>query len=325
MFKRKFGYESTDYPTFDSLVRDDDMDIEVSCSGYGVTKEMENDLLLEYGVTDGQSDEDDDDDDDEDTENETETGTAFEGEADAAGKLQQHNESTSYSVNELAALRQQVDDEVKFANAKATAAAPKFDPIANFLQSVTNEMGNVRFDDGPTAEPIDDDFEDAFEDASDAMAVPLLVPVPVAAQLLAATTKTIATPQPQILTSNDSKANKSVDNDDNDSISGACSSVGSDDLQEAVDVVADLDTNSREYRIQMVKQMLEDTRSQRSHSTNASTIAPTVIKGRIRKTIELKAQADVRKRCLAKGEANATTRGRKENKDTVKEYAGWDF
>lgn len=45
LFKRKFGYESEDYPTFDSIIREDDLDIEVSCSGYGVTKEMEEDLL----------------------------------------------------------------------------------------------------------------------------------------------------------------------------------------------------------------------------------------------------------------------------------------
>lgn len=45
LFKRKFGYESEDYPTFDSLTREDDLDIEVSCSGYGFTKEMEEDLM----------------------------------------------------------------------------------------------------------------------------------------------------------------------------------------------------------------------------------------------------------------------------------------
>lgn len=43
LFRRKFGYESTDYPTFDSIQRTDDIDIEVSCSGF--TKEMEEDLL----------------------------------------------------------------------------------------------------------------------------------------------------------------------------------------------------------------------------------------------------------------------------------------
>lgn len=75
----------------------------------------------------------------------------------------------------------------------------------------------------------------------------------------------------------------------------------------------------------MVEKILSDARSHRSYSTTASTIAPSVIKDKIKRTIELKEQREVRKRCLAKGEANATTRGRKENKETVKEYAGWDF
>lgn len=45
MFRRKFGYESEDYPKFSDLVREDDLDAEVHCTGYGFTKEMENDLL----------------------------------------------------------------------------------------------------------------------------------------------------------------------------------------------------------------------------------------------------------------------------------------
>ena len=46
MFRRKFGYESEDYPKFSDLVREDDLDAEVHCTGYGFTKEMEKDLLL---------------------------------------------------------------------------------------------------------------------------------------------------------------------------------------------------------------------------------------------------------------------------------------
>lgn len=42
-FRRRFGYESAGYPTFDELTRDDVLDAEVSCSG--LSKEMEKDLL----------------------------------------------------------------------------------------------------------------------------------------------------------------------------------------------------------------------------------------------------------------------------------------
>lgn len=103
-------------------------------------------------------------------------------------------------------------------------------------------------------------------------------------------------------------------------------SISSNDLDnEANDEVAQLDPNSRAYRMKMVEKILSDARSMRSYSTSASTIAPSVIKDKTKKSIELKEQRDIRKRCLAKGEANAVTRGRKENKSVVKEYAGWDF
>lgn len=47
-FRKKFGYVSEDYPKFEDLEREDTLDIEVSCSGF--TKEMEKELLQEYGM-----------------------------------------------------------------------------------------------------------------------------------------------------------------------------------------------------------------------------------------------------------------------------------
>lgn len=44
-FKRRFGYESHLYPTFADLEKDDQLDKEVACSGYGFTKEMNDDLI----------------------------------------------------------------------------------------------------------------------------------------------------------------------------------------------------------------------------------------------------------------------------------------
>lgn len=202
--------------------------------------------------------------------------------APSKSKLDQADESTNYTESELKSLRQQVDDEIKAAAIKSTAVKPpKFDSIANYIQSVSTELGHVH---------ITPDVDDQFEDALDAT-------LPTSAQPI-------------------------IDNTDAASVA---SGVSSNDLQEATDDLADLDPNSREYRFKMVEKILSDARSHRSYSTTASTIAPSVIKDKIKRTIELKEQRDVRKRCLAKGEANATTRGRKENKDTVKEYAGWDF
>lgn len=42
-FRKKFGYIGAGFPTFEELTRDDDLDVEVACSGF--TKEMEKDLL----------------------------------------------------------------------------------------------------------------------------------------------------------------------------------------------------------------------------------------------------------------------------------------
>lgn len=283
MFKRKFGYESTDYPTFESLTREDDLDVEVSCSGYGFTKDEEQDLLHEYGVTDGLSSDDDDDDGDDDIPEEDET-------------------DAEPTADELSALRQQVEQQVLLTtikpNAPPTKDKVKYDAIASYIQSVSTQLGGVQFADSPVVDDDLDTFEDAIGDMA-AVPPPPFVSAPI--------------------------VHRSADADDDAHSLSGHSGVSSTDLQEAQDDVAELDPNSREYRIRMVKQLLSDARSQRSYSTTASTIAPTVIKDRIKKSIELKDQREVRKRCLAKGEANATTRGRKENKDTVKEYAGWDF
>lgn len=45
LFRRKYGYESEDYPKFSDLKREDDLDAEVRCTGYSFTKEMENMIL----------------------------------------------------------------------------------------------------------------------------------------------------------------------------------------------------------------------------------------------------------------------------------------
>lgn len=56
-----------------------------------------------------------------------------------------------------------------------------------------------------------------------------------------------------------------------------------------------------------------------SHSTT-STIAPEIIHSRVKKALTKRSSAIDRKRCLAKGEASAVARKRKENKDVIKEY-----
>merc|ERR1719431_1418732 len=64
-------------------------------------------------------------------------------------------------------------------------------------------------------------------------------------------------------------------------------------------------------------QQFDDTASFRSYSTSASTIAPSVVKARVKASLEKqgrKGQARIR---VAKGEASAKTRHKRDNKDTI--------
>lgn len=168
---------------------------------------------------------------------------------------------------------------------KQSKKEKKINNIQEYIQSVTQHLGNASIVD-------DDQFEDAIDEPH-------------------STTTDSVVPQ----------ADKNVAAALNDD----AASISSNDLNEVNDDLVGLDPNSREYRFKMVEKILSDARSMRSYSTSASTIAPSVIKDKMKKTIDLKEKREIRKRCLAKGEANAVTRGRKENSKTVKEYAGWDF
>lgn len=58
----------------------------------------------------------------------------------------------------------------------------------------------------------------------------------------------------------------------------------------------------------------------RSYATStASTIAPNVIHARLKKGLNKRGKVDARRRCVAKGEASAVIRKRKENINTIKE------
>ncbi|KAK7870108.1 hypothetical protein R5R35_011086 [Gryllus longicercus] len=47
-FRRRFGYESESFPTFNDIMREDAVDVEVSASGF--TREMEKHLFVEMGI-----------------------------------------------------------------------------------------------------------------------------------------------------------------------------------------------------------------------------------------------------------------------------------
>lgn len=90
--------------------------------------------------------------------------------------------------------------------------------------------------------------------------------------------------------------------------------------------IADLDKNSQKYRLAMIEKALSDVRSMRSY-TSASTIAPDVIKQQVKKNLVNVHKKMERKRAVAKGEASAVTRDRRDNRETIRESHGlwgWD-
>lgn len=286
LFRRKYDYESEDYPKFSDLIREDDLDTEVHCSGYGFTKEMEKDLLKEYGMIEDSDEEENDID-------------------------EEVPELVTSAAEDLNEYRQQLENEISFSEVKSSKTAD--DSIRRYIESCTQYLGNIKI--GPEVD------------------IPEGTPKPEELQIKTKTTQETAVnikekltleksnPTPQSIEKQAVTTSNNIEQQDPDA-----QSLSSNDLEtDNVGELADLDPNSRMYRLREVKKLLNDARSQRSYSTAASTIAPSVITDRIKRNMDKKEKIDMRKRCIAKGEASAVHRHRKENKDVVKEYAGWDF
>lgn len=210
-----------------------------------------------------------------------------------------NNEDTDeVSETELNLLRQQVDDEVKFSEVKRGDR----NKTVNF--NIQNYMASIV----QTESPVDiDEFEDAIDGelpVPSPLSRPPTLPVNGTNATNDAAAKEVHTALNELQLNRDAQSDDDLPDDDD---------------------LTDMDPKSRAYRFKLVEKMLSDARSQRSYSTTASTIAPSVVKDRIKKTIDVKEQREQRKRCVAKGEASAVTRVRNENRDTCKEYAGWDF
>ncbi|KAI8434432.1 hypothetical protein MSG28_012466 [Choristoneura fumiferana] len=76
-----------------------------------------------------------------------------------------------------------------------------------------------------------------------------------------------------------------------------------------------LDKNSQKYRLAMIEKALSDVRSMRTY-TSASTIAPEVVKQQVKKNLDVRQKRMERKKAIAKGEASAVTRQRRDNRET---------
>jgi RIO kinase 2 len=260
LFKKKFAFDSEDYPKFEDLERDDDLDVEVACSGF--TKEMEKDLLDEYHPDENESNAASDSDSEKD-EDEVEV------------------------VNDeiIEKYKKELEKEVKIAE---EPVKNKNDSILKYMQSMEPHT-NL---DKPFDEVDEEEFRDALCDLN---------------------------------IKNEHKKIQNIVQKEEDTKSESGDSMSSNDLDlpEMDDELKDLDPNSREYRMKMVRKVLSDARSQRSYSTTASTIAPSVITDRVKKANDMRKKRDERRRMVPKGEASAVRRMRIENRDVVKDYSGW--
>lgn len=145
LFKKKFGYESEEYPKFEDLDREDDLDREVSCSGYGFTKEMETEMLQEYGYVQTKEENEEEDD----------------SEAEDDNKSVVSDEKPDYSEDQLIELRKQVDDEVE--GVERQAGDKTNASVLKYLESMSQHLAqNLSLD-----KPEQSDEEDVFEDAEE--------------------------------------------------------------------------------------------------------------------------------------------------------------
>ncbi|XP_058825327.1 uncharacterized protein LOC131685537 [Topomyia yanbarensis] len=278
LFRKKFGYESEEYPKFSDLERDDELDKEVLCSGYGFTKEMEDDVLKEYHQINESEDEDD----------------------EASDEDYQDSVADGMDEGEIEECRKKLEEEIKFAEEKPaniqTKHADKNSSILKYIASMSP---------GDMEKPFNEEEEDVFKDALEDISA--------------------GEPFKEPSQSNSLQGPVGTNAEENER-DDVCS-VSSNELitNELDDNLTDLDPNSREYRMIMVRKLLDDARSARSYSTTASTIAPSVVTDRIRNGLRLQEKKDQKKRAVPKGEASAVRRMRKDNNGIVKEYRGWEF
>uniref|UniRef100_A0A1A9ZVE6 Serine/threonine-protein kinase RIO2 n=1 Tax=Glossina pallidipes TaxID=7398 RepID=A0A1A9ZVE6_GLOPL len=268
LFRRKYDYESSEYPKFSDLIRQDDLDAQVHCTGYGVTKDMENDLMKEY---------------------------------DMIKELESDVEETQPATQEAIHIyRQQLENEITFSESKKCKESDA--SVRRYIESCTQYLSTIQL--GPEVDLPENAIsliENPFVDS-----------------------------QTELEQTNVQEHHQNNNSQSISELAGPVADVEHFQKDESskdseTNEVLELHTNSRMHRLRIVEKLLDDTRSQRSYSTRASTFAPNVITERMKRNIEKREKMEMRKRCVAKGEASALHRHRKDNRDVVKEYAGWEF
>ena len=142
-FRRRFNYESMEAPCFEDIHRTDAMDAEVAASG--VTKQMEKDLRLEYGLDEeeGSSDEDEEEADD-DLLEEIRPGLEEEM-AEKRQAAEKEVEQLRRAVEESVTLARVEEDEEPGRETLVQPECPDVDDIDNSdPDEIEDNLGNLR-------------------------------------------------------------------------------------------------------------------------------------------------------------------------------------
>lgn len=137
--------------------------------------------------------------------------------------------------------------------------------------------------------------------------------------------------EPEEAINNESNENKSVNQQETaeEHLESTPEVDTCEELHSVVGDMDDLDLNNRDYKPFRDVKFEDDVASEHggssySVSTCTSTIAPELVKARVKKSLIFRKKQQQKRICI-KGEASAYNRVKRENQDTIKEHKVWDF
>jgi RIO kinase 2 len=144
-FRRRFEYESVDAPTFQDIHRTDAMDAEVAASG--VTKQMEKDLRMEYGIDEeeGSEEEDEEESDEAREEGEENSDEDLLEEVIDTGLQQEMAMKKAAAEREIEELRREVEQSVTLVKEDTISGEVEdIVPDAEEAEEGVDDVGNLR-------------------------------------------------------------------------------------------------------------------------------------------------------------------------------------
>uniref|UniRef100_A0AC34R215 Non-specific serine/threonine protein kinase n=1 Tax=Panagrolaimus sp. JU765 TaxID=591449 RepID=A0AC34R215_9BILA len=254
-FRRKFGFDSEDYPRFDEVERKHNLDIELEASGF--TKEMQLDLNQAYDKGDFEAHEDDQSDDESE---------------DEEGEEEVENDDQEYDQKELDDIKEEAEEQKE--------ALKKESRFNEWLESAQNRLNEMA-----AADHIGDEI-------------------------------------PELVSMNEEQMEKyraAIEEAEQKLKDAKLSEEESDD--ELIPPNEENETTGKKgKRTGDFKPRGKVTEARSVYSTG-STIAPADIRKRL---MQQKSRAK-KEKLKVKGKECAVRRGRKDNVDLIKEYAGWAF